>query len=151
MILKTFEHRSPDPFMIGHLIILSNLGELRQSLKFRLVRIFWIQVLYTSRNIFSYTAGPILNVLSTLVLPKVSILMVGVNILGDKTTIITEVKTTWENFYSEQEFLILVWEIIQCVGFIWYNSVMTANRSEVTKIVDIKGFGMPEEVPIEFN
>ena len=28
---------------------------------------------------------------------------------------------------------------------------MTAKRSEITKIVDIRGFGIPEQVPIEFN
>ena len=29
--------------------------------------------------------------------------------------------------------------------------VMTAKRSEITKIVYIRGFGIPEEVPIDFN
>ena len=28
---------------------------------------------------------------------------------------------------------------------------MTAKRSEITKTVDIRGFGIPEQVPIEFN
>ena len=28
---------------------------------------------------------------------------------------------------------------------------MTAKRSEITKIVDIRGFGIPEQFPIEFN
>jgi hypothetical protein len=28
---------------------------------------------------------------------------------------------------------------------------MTAKRREITKIVDIRGFGIPEKVPIEFN
>jgi len=37
------------------------------------------------------------------------------------------------------------------MGVIWFNSVMTAKRSEITKIVDIRGFGIPEEVPIELS
>ena len=36
------------------------------------------------------------------------------------------------------------------MGVIWSNSVMSANHSEITKIVDIRGFGILEEVPIEF-
>ena len=37
------------------------------------------------------------------------------------------------------------------MGIIWYNSVMTAKRSEITKIADIRVFGMDEEVPVEFS
>jgi len=29
--------------------------------------------------------------------------------------------------------------------------LMTAKRREITKIVDIRGFGIPEKVPTEFN
>ena len=32
-------------------------------------------------------------------------------------------------------------------GLIWFNLVMTAKRSQITKIVDIRGFG----IPIEFS
>ena len=28
---------------------------------------------------------------------------------------------------------------------------MTAKHSEITKIMDMRGFGIPEEVPIEFS
>ena len=63
----------------------------------------------------------------------------------------TEVKTTWGTFYSEQEFLILGQDGEDLVmEVIWFNSVMTAKRSQITKIVDIRGFGILEEVPIEF-
>jgi len=34
------------------------------------------------------------------------------------------------------------------MGVIWFNSVMTAKRYETTKIVDIRGFEIPEEVPV---
>ena len=37
------------------------------------------------------------------------------------------------------------------MGVICFYSVMTAKRSEITKIVDIRGLGIPEEVPIEFS
>ena len=37
------------------------------------------------------------------------------------------------------------------MGVIWYNSVMTAKRSQITEIMDIRGFGIPEQVPIEFS
>ena len=37
------------------------------------------------------------------------------------------------------------------MGVIWFNSIMTAKRDQITKIVDIRGFGMPEEVLIEFS
>ena len=37
------------------------------------------------------------------------------------------------------------------MGVIWFYSVMPAKRSEITEIADIRGFGMPEEVPIEFS
>jgi len=37
------------------------------------------------------------------------------------------------------------------MGVIWFNLMMTAKRSEITKIVDIRGFEIPEQVPIEFN
>ena len=64
----------------------------------------------------------------------------------------TEVKTTWGTFHSEQEFLILDQDGKDLVmGVIWFNSVMTAKRSQITKIVDNWGFGIPEEVPIEFS
>jgi len=64
----------------------------------------------------------------------------------------TEVKTIWGRFCSEQEVLILDQDGEDLVsGVIWFNSVMTAKRSEITKIVDIRGFGMSEEVPIEVN
>ena len=36
-------------------------------------------------------------------------------------------------------------------GVIWYNSIMTAKRDQITEIVDIRGFGIPEQVPIEFS
>ena len=64
----------------------------------------------------------------------------------------TEVKTSWGTFYSEQEFLILDQDGEDLVvGVIWFNSIMTAKRNQITKIVDIRDFGIPEEVPIEFN
>ena len=57
--------------------------------------------------------------------------------------------------YSEQEILILDQDGENLViGVIWYNSVMTAKPSEITKIVDIRGFEIPvisEEAPIDFN
>ena len=65
------------------------------------------------------------------------------------------------SFYSEQEFLILDQDGEDLVlGIIWFNSVMIAKRSEITKIVNIRGFGIPEEVlfvccccsvPIDFS
>ena len=56
------------------------------------------------------------------------------------------------SLYSEQELLILDRDGEDLVmGVIWFNSVMTAKRSEITKIVDIRGFGIPEQVPIEFS
>ena len=49
---------------------------------------------------------------------------------GDKTTFMTEVKTMWGTFYSEQEFFILDQDGEDLVmGLIWFNSVMTAKRS----------------------
>ena len=71
---------------------------------------------------------------------------------GDKIMFMTEVKTTWGTFHSEQEFLILDQDgedLVMVV--IWYNSVMNAKRSQITKIVDIRGFGIPEQVPIAFS
>jgi len=45
---------------------------------------------------------------------------------GDKTTFMTEVKTTWRTFYSEQEFLILDQDREDLLmGVIWFNSTMT--------------------------
>ena len=76
---------------------------------------------------------------------------------GDKDMFMTEVKTTWGSFHqgyvnSEQEFLILDQDGEDLVvGVIWFNSVMTAERDQITEIVDIRGFGIPEEVPIEFS
>ena len=64
----------------------------------------------------------------------------------------TEVKTTRRTFYLEQEFLIFDQDGEDLVmGVIWFNSIMTAKRNQITKIVDIRGFGIPEEVPIEFS
>jgi len=34
------------------------------------------------------------------------------------------------------------------MGVIWFNSVMTVKRDQITKIMDIRGFGIPEEVPL---
>ena len=71
---------------------------------------------------------------------------------GDKTMLMTEVKTTWRIFHSKQEFLILDQDGEDLVvGVIWFNSVMTAKRSQITEIANIRGFGLPEEVPIEFS
>ena len=61
------------------------------------------------------------------------------------------VNTTWGSFYSEQEFLILDQD-----GRIWLSALFGLIRwwplnRDITKIVDIRGFGKPEEVPIEFN
>ena len=64
-----------------------------------------------------------------------------INVSGDKTTIVTEVKSTWGNFYSEEEFLILDQDEEDLVmGNIWYNSVMRAKRSEILIIMDSRGF-----------
>jgi len=61
----------------------------------------------------------------------------------------TEVKTS---FYSEQEFLILSQDGEDLVMIvILFNLVMTVKRSEVIKIVNIRGFGIPEEVTIDTN
>ena len=50
----------------------------------------------------------------------------------EKTTFMTEVKTTWGSFYSEQEFSMLDQDEEDLVmGVIWFNSVMTAKRSEI--------------------
>ena len=71
---------------------------------------------------------------------------------GDKTTFMTEVKTTWGSFYSEQKKLTFDQDGEDLVmGVIWLNSVMTAKWSQITKIVDIRGIGIPEEVPVEFS
>ena len=73
---------------------------------------------------------------------------------GYKTTFMTEVKTTSTTgiFYDKQEFLILNQDGEDLVmGIIWFDSVMTAKRSKITKIVDIRGFGIQIEVPIEFS
>ena len=37
------------------------------------------------------------------------------------------------------------------MGVIWFNAIMTAKRDQITEIVDIRGFGIPEQVPIEFS
>ena len=64
----------------------------------------------------------------------------------------TEVQTTWGTFYSEQEFLILDQDGEDLVmGVIWFNSIMTAKRDQITEIVDIRGFGIPEQVPVELS
>ena len=64
----------------------------------------------------------------------------------------TEVKTTWDTFHSEQEFLIVDQDEEDLVmGVIWYNSIMTAKRDQITENVDIRGFGIPEKVPFEFS
>ena len=34
---------------------------------------------------------------------------------------------------------------------IWFKSIMTAKRDQITKIVDTRGFGIPEQVHIEFS
>ena len=71
---------------------------------------------------------------------------------GDKAMFMTEVITTWGSFHSEREFLILDQDGEDFVmGVIWFNSIMTAKRDQITKIIDIRGFGLPEEVPIEFT
>ena len=55
-------------------------------------------------------------------------------------------------FLFRKELLILDQEGEDLViGAIWFNSVMTAQRREITKIVDIRRFGIPEEVPVEFS
>ena len=60
---------------------------------------------------------------------------------GDKIMFMTEVKTTWGTFHSEQEFLILDQDGEGLVmGVIWYNSVMTDKRSQITEIVDMKSW-----------
>ena len=70
---------------------------------------------------------------------------------GDKAMFMTEVKTTWGIFHAEQEFLILDQDGEDLVmRVIWFNSVMIAKRGQITEIVDIRSFGIPEEVPIEF-
>ena len=79
----------------------------------------------------------------------IDINLVGVQRLGvsgDKTTCMLEVKTTWGNFYSEQQFLILDHQDGEdlVMGVIWLNSIMTAKRNQITKIVDVRGFGIPE-------
>ena len=54
----------------------------------------------------------------------------------------TEVKTTWRTFHSEQKFLFLDQDGEDLVmRVIWYNSVMTAKRSQITEIVDTKVSG----------
>jgi len=81
---------------------------------------------------------------------EINLVVLGVS--GDKTMFMTEVKTTWGTFHSEQEFLILDQDGEDLVmGVIWYNSIMTAKRDQITGIVDIRGFGIPEQVPIEFS
>ena len=40
------------------------------------------------------------------------------------------------------------------MGKIWLwesSGIMTAKRDQITEIVDIRGFGIPEQVPIEFS
>ena len=37
------------------------------------------------------------------------------------------------------------------LGVIWFNLIMMEKRSQITKIVDIRGFGIQEEVPLEFS
>ena len=80
----------------------------------------------------------------------IDITLVGgqhLGVSGDKTSFMTEVKTTWGSFYPEQEYLILDQDGEDLVkGDIWFYSVMTAKRRKTTKIVDITGFGIPEQV-----
>jgi len=60
------------------------------------------------------------------------------NVLGDKTTFMTEVKTTWENNLFRIRIFHLGpwgrWGRFDYGGAIWLNLVMTAKRSEITKI-----------------
>jgi len=59
---------------------------------------------------------------------------------GDKANLMTKVKISLGSFFSE-EFLILDQDGEDLVmGVFWFNSVMAAKRSEITKIVDIRGF-----------
>ena len=64
--------------------------------------------------------------------------MASLGVSGDKAMFMTEVKTTWGSFHSEQEFLILDQDGEDLVvGVIWFNSVMAAKHDQITKIVDI--------------
>ena len=56
------------------------------------------------------------------------------------------------SFHSEQEFLIMDQDGEDLVmGVILFNSLMTAKCSQITKIVDIRGFRISEEFHIEFS
>jgi len=43
------------------------------------------------------------------------------------------------------------WGRFSVIGVIWYNSIMMAKRDQITEIVHIRGFGIPQQVPIEFS
>ena len=70
---------------------------------------------------------------------RIEINLVGgqrLGVSGNKAMFMTKVKTTWQSFHSEQEFLILDEDGEDLVmGVIWFNSVMTAKRNQITKIV----------------
>ena len=129
------EDKRADPFM-RHWIILSNLSQIKLGLDYEghLARIF----VYTGANcnticrkFYSTLLGQRLKYAFYPGPPGgIDINLFGVKRLGvsgDKTTFMTEVKTTWGSFYSKQDFLILDQDGEDVVmGVIWFNLVMTA-------------------------